>query len=220
MKNEVFTAIGRTYRMKKLDVREFAKVKGNKVSYTIERYSAEGFGNVAVLSSSGFVNMFKLETAFVTPFNRDLPMMIINCPAIMGTNELDIELYDTFIDKSLLESEYLEKMSRFKAKSELKDNALKTYTTDDKLLPQSVSKIAILKKNGIDELLRGYMSAYGEMARNAPELEDPDKKLAVSDELVLRFLEEGNPIVDILTKTTDADTARIILTKFLFGVRV
>ena len=220
MRTHVFQTLGKTFQIKKLDLRDNAKTKGNKVNFELERYKALGLGNIAYVRATGFFGLFRMETIVITPFERDVPMLIVDKAMIMGIDELVIELYDTVLDKRLLESEYIKKMdSHRSAASNLKDNQLAEKDYDVMKLSPSLSKIGIMKKAALDSLLRLYMNEYAQMASEAPEVEHIEEKAALQEAMMERFIEKGNPFVDVFKKTLDEDKVRLLFSRFIFGVR-
>jgi len=219
MRTQVFQLLGKTFQIKKLDLREYAKIRGNKVTFELERYRAQGLGNIAYVTATGFFGLFRMETLVITPLDRDVPMMIADKVMIMGTNELVIELYDTLIDKKLLDSEYIKKMDGHRAAaSDLKDNKLAEKEYDNLKLSPSVSKIGIMKKAALDSLFRSYMNEFAQMAKEAPEVGNSVEKTVLQEALMNQFIEKGNPFADVFKRTLDEDKVRLLFSRFIFGI--
>ncbi|NCB52896.1 MAG: hypothetical protein EOM54_13645 [Clostridia bacterium] len=220
MRIHVFQILGKTFQIKKLDLRDYAKIKGNKVTFELERYRAEGLGNIAYITASGFVGLFHMETLVITPLSRDVPMLIADKVTIMGINQLVIELYDTLVNKALLDSEHIRNMDRLSAEAVgLKDNKLAEREYDYLKLSPSVSKIGIMKKAALDVLFRTYMNEYGNLAKAAPKLENTSEKAALQEDMMERFIEKGNPFVDVFKRTLEESKVRLLFSRFIFGVR-
>ncbi len=93
--DKMIESLKSAFPLNELGVGEFAKIKVKGMNFTINRYYAEGLGNVSVMRAVGFFGLMKMDTLIINPTECDMPLFSYDRVLAMGNDTLILELYDT-----------------------------------------------------------------------------------------------------------------------------
>ena len=85
------------YRLKKLDIGEYAVIKRSGMCFHTHVFDAENAGRLFLMGMKAFRGLMKMETAVFTPTDLDGPIFSVDEVMTFGRSTLVLELYDTTI---------------------------------------------------------------------------------------------------------------------------
>lgn len=205
--------IADSYSLTPISVGEFAKLKVNGMTFTIQAYRADEIGHISVMRAKGFFGLMKMDTLMIVPDERDLPLYSYDRIQAMGNDTLIVELYDTLtqpLDLSLL--------GHIKAKfRHLEERDPGVHWYDNIKLPESISKKGKkAQKDDLEALAAEHFSAY--LHAPAKKVADVAKKKALSKEYVEGLLREGGPSTDVFKKALGEEKTAKLFKTVLFGI--
>ncbi len=231
---EMLEILNKKYPLREQSAGEYALLKIKGMNFTIQRYLAEGLGNVSVMRASGYWGLMKMDTLIINPTELDLPLFSYDRVMAVGKDTLIIELYDTLLGDSNLGG--LQKLKEdYKA---LPEHDLGTHWYDSIKLTESVAKKG--KKAQFDsfcKLALKYLEVYLTCA-GKPELQmqetERTKKVPTTEEsafvscdakakrekasvYVEGLLTNGGPSTDIFKKALGEEKTAYLFHKILFG---
>ena len=65
------------YTCKKVDIGVFDTVKAEGSTFHIEAYDAQGMGRVTLIEMTGFLKLWRAESFFITPLDKDAPVCFL-----------------------------------------------------------------------------------------------------------------------------------------------
>lgn len=213
MMNTLLNIIKEQFPLKELEVGEYQKMKAKGMTFIIQQFYAEGFGNVSVMSAKGFFGLMQMDTFIVNPIEKDLPLFSCDRIHAMGNDTLILELYDTILDKY-----ELGKVAAVKNKYvDLPDHSLGEHWYDSIKLKESASKKGKKEQTGkFDAFTLAYFSAYmdGASQLSGCDLEAKKEKASV---YVEGLLANGGPSTDVFKKKFGDKKTAELFRKILFG---
>ena len=215
MTDKLLNIIKEKYKVSPLDVKDFATLKANGMTFSISAYNAEGLGHLSVMRAKGFFGLMKMDTLMIVPKEKDLPLYSYDRIYAMGNDTLIVELYDT-----LTEALDLSQLDKVKSGfSHLPERDAGVHWYDSIKLKESISKKG--KKANSPELdtlaiehLRAYMSA------NASDVSDKNKKKELSARYVDGLLSQGGPSTDVFKKALGDEKTEKLFKTVLFGTEL
>jgi hypothetical protein len=215
MTDKLLAFIGEKYPLHSLDVGEFATLKANGMTFTVEAYHAQGLGHVSVMRAKGFFGLMRMDTLMIVPQDKDLPLYSYDRIYAMGNDTLIVELYDTMtaaLDLSALN----EVKARY---AHLAERDPGEHWYDSIKLAESISKKGKKADTpAFDAFTTEHFHAY--LNASAADVLDAMKKQELSARYVNGLLSQGGPSTDVFKKALGEDkTARLFKT-VLFGVEI
>jgi hypothetical protein len=215
MTDKLLTFIGEKYPLHSLDVGEFATLKANGMTFTVEAYHAQGLGHVSVMRAKGFFGLMKMDTLMIVPQGKDLPLYSYDRIYAMGNDTLIVELYDTMTGELDLSA-----LNEVKARyAHLAERDPGEHWYDSIKLAESISKKG---KKADTPAFDAFTTEHFQAYLNVPAADvlDETKKQELSARYVNGLLSQGGPSTDVFKKALGEDkTARLFKT-VLFGVEI
>lgn len=210
----ILEILGKKYTLREQSAGEFALLKVKGMQFSIQRFLAEGLGNVSVMQAKGFCGLMKMDTVMINPIAVDLPLLSYDRILAMGNDTLIIELYDT------LSGEYdhsgLQMVKNTYA--DLPEHDLGTHWYDNIKLEESVSKKGKkMHTAAFNSMSEAYFAAYLKSASKAVTSEMTELKKQKSSEYVEGLLKNGGPSTDIFKKELGEEKTAYLFRKILFG---
>ena len=212
MTARLLSALAARYPLTPIDTGEFAKLKANGMTFTVEAYAAEGLGHVSVMRASGFFGLMKMDSLIINPTALDLPLYSYDRIYAAGNDTLIVELYDTQISPFKGEA-----LSAVKAEfSHLAERDPGEHWYDDIKLPESISKKGKKKETpALDALTEAHFAAY--LAAPASPVSEKECKTARAAFYVNGLLANGGPSTDVFKKALGDEKTAALFRKILFG---
>lgn len=208
--------IQKRYRCKKVDIGVFAKVKAEGSTFCIEAYDVENMGRVALVEMTGFLKLWKAQSFFITPLDKDAPIFYYHRHGRKGNDVLKIEIINTWLKRTEL-SELDAVQEKHAEVAEVED---KEEWYEDLKLPQTTLK-RVKKEEAaqLDRVEEDYFYAYMKEVEKAKECVRTDKKQKVL-KLVKGLSEQsGMAIVQFFLAYYDHNVTAKLCTDVLFGTR-
>ncbi len=212
MTARLLSALAARYPLTPIDTGEFAKLKANGMTFTVEAYAAEGLGHVSVMRASGFFGLMKMDTLIINPTEIDLPLYSYDRILAMGNDTLIVELYDTLIG-DYSESGMLSVKEKFASLPE-RDPGEHWY--DSIKLTSSISKKGKKITTELDEMTLEHFEAY--LASVAAPVTDGESKKDMAAVYVNGLLEKGGPSTDVFKKELGVEKTTKLFREILFGI--
>lgn len=206
--------LGEKYPLTSVDVGEFAHLKANGMTFTVQAFHADGLGHVSVMRAKGFFGLMKMDTLIINPTEADLPLYSYDRIFAMGNDTLIVELYDTLLgayDASALAA----------AKAEHTDLAERDpgeHWYDSIKLGESISKKGKKTQTPrLDQLTQAHFDAY--LNSHAVPVADRAAKQAKASYYVNGLLSRGGPSTDVFKKSLGEETTAKLFETVLFGTK-
>lgn len=206
--------LGEKYSLTSVDVGEFAHLKANGMTFTVQAFHADGLGHVSVMRAKGFFGLMKMDTLIINPTEVDLPLYSYDRIFAMGNDTLIVELYDTLLgayDASALAA----------AKAEHTDLAERDpgeHWYDSIKLGESISKKGKKTQTPrLDQLTQAHFDAY--LNSHAVPVADRAAKQAKASYYVSGLLARGGPSTDVFKKSLGEETTAKLFETVLFGTK-
>jgi len=204
------------YKCKKVDIGVFDTVKAEGCTFHTESYNAEGMGRVTLIEMTGFLKLWRAQSFFVTPLDKDAPIFYYHRHGRKGNDVLKIEIINTFLKRVALE-ELDAVQEKHAGVTEVED---KEEWYDDMKLPQSTVK-RVKKEEGalLDAVVEDYFAAYMKEVEKSKDCERSQKKQKV-EKLVKGLAEQsGMAITQFFLSYYDHNVTAKLCTDVLFGTR-
>ena len=104
MVRKMLETVQNVYECKKVDIGVFDTVKAEGSTFHIESYDAKNMGRVTLVEMTGFLKLWKAQSFFITPLDKDAPVFYYHRHLRKGNDVLKIEIVNTFLKKVPLES--------------------------------------------------------------------------------------------------------------------
>ena len=91
------------YKCQKVDIGVFAKVKAEGCTFCAEAYDVENIGRVALVEMTGFLKLWRAQSFFITPLDKDAPVFYYHRHGRKGNDVLKIEIINTWLKRTVLE---------------------------------------------------------------------------------------------------------------------
>lgn len=216
MIRKMLEEIQKVYRCEKVNIGVFDTVKAEGSKFHIEAYDAKDLGRVTIVEMTGFLKLWKAQSMFVTPLDKDAPIFYCHRHGRKGNDVLKIEIINTWLKRSTLEE-----LDAVKEKySNVPDAEDKEEWYEDLKLPQTVLK-RVKKEEAaqLDEFAEEYFKAYMREVEKSKECERSQKVQKV--EKLAKGLSEnsGMAIVQFFLAYYDHNVAAKLCKDVLFGTR-
>ena len=216
MVRKLLDVVQNEYKCKKVDIGVFDTVKAEGSTFHTESYNAEGLGRVTLIEMTGFLKLWRAQSFFVTPLDKDAPIFYYHRHGRKGNDVLKIEIINTFLKRVPLE-ELDAVQEKYAEVTEVED---KEEWYDEMKLPQSTVK-RVKKEEGalLDAVTEDYFTAYMKEVAKSKECERSQKKQKV-EKLVKGLAEQsGMAITQFFLSYYDHNVTAKLCTDVLFGIR-
>ena len=216
MVRKLLDVVQNEYKCKKVDIGVFDTVKAEGSTFHTESYNAEGLGRVTLIEMTGFLKLWRAQSFFVTPLDKDAPIFYYHRHGRKGNDVLKIEIINTFLKRVALE-ELDAVQEKHAGVTEVED---KEEWYDDMKLPQSTVK-RVKKEEGalLDAVVEDYFAAYMKEVAKSKDCERSQKKQKV-EKLVKGLAEQsGMAITQFFLSYYDHNVTAKLCTDVLFGIR-
>ena len=214
MTDHLLSCLRAKYSLREIDAGEFACLKANGMTFTVQAFHAEGLGHVSVMRAKGFFGLMKMDTLIINPTGIDLPLYSYDRIFAMGNDTLIVELYDT-----LLGAYDTDALARVKnGYTDLPERDLGEHWYDSIKLPESISKKG---KNShtprLDQLTKEHFAAY--LSSDAASVSDQETKRQKASVYVEGLLKNGGPSTDVFKKALGEEKTAALFREILFGTK-
>jgi hypothetical protein len=212
MLDKLLLEIKNKFRLSPLDASDFAALKVSGMKFAVGAYEAAGLGHVSTMAAKGFFGLMRMDTLIIVPKDIDLPLLSYDRIKAFGNETLIIELYDTCLKKSNLES-----LKRLKdINSSFAKYETGSHWYDSIKLPESIGFKGKKKDADVfDALCLDYVKAY--LALEADQVTDKKAKDAKSAVYVDGLLSNGGPSTDVFVKGIGKEKTTRLFKEILFG---
>ena len=208
--------VQKLYECKKVNIGVFDTVKAEGSTFHIEAFDAKDMGRVTLVEMTGFLKLWKAQSFFITPLDKDAPVFYYHRHLRKGNDVLKIELVNTFIKTVPMET-----LDAVKEKySHVPDADDAEEWHDELKLPQSILKRVKKDETAkLDEVAWDYLQTYLGVVENAKECEKSQKTQKV--EKLAKGLAEysGMAIVQFFLAYYDHNVALKLCKDVLFGIK-
>lgn len=216
MVRKMLEEVQKLYECKKVNIGVFDTVKAEGSTFHIEAFDAKDMGRVTLVEMTGFLKLWKAQSFFITPLDKDAPVFYYHRHLRKGNDVLKIELVNTFIKTVPMET-----LDAVKEKySHVPDADDAEEWHDELKLPQSILKRVKKDETAkLDEVAWDYLQTYLGVVENAKECEKSQKTQKV--EKLAKGLAEysGMAIVQFFLAYYDHNVALKLCKDVLFGIK-
>lgn len=212
MTARLLAALSARYPLAPIDVGEFATLKANGMTFSVEAYTAAGLGHVSVMRASGFFGLMKMDTLIINPIALDLPLYSYDRICAAGNDTLIVELYDTTLAPFAGEGLAVAKADF----AQLTERDPGEHWYDHIKLPESISKKGKKKDTpALDALTEAHFAAY--LSAPADKVSEPERKSERAAFYVNGLLKNGGPSTDVFKKALGEEKTAALFRRVLFG---
>lgn len=209
--NKIITSVLNEFKYKKIELKEFSKVKVGPISFEIECFDVDNIGRVSYLNGKGLLGLMKMETLMITPLFNDSPLFSYDEVKVLKNDTFIIEMYNTCKDKK----EYNDLLKIKEKYNYFKKHELEKRWYDNLRCKESLS-FKEKGKNKFAELLKEYLSSFLNDIKN-DNLIDVDTKKDLHNQYVDKLINEGGPSTDVFIKHIGKEKTAVLFKKYLFG---
>ncbi|MBQ7938902.1 MAG: hypothetical protein IJ281_00800 [Clostridia bacterium] len=214
MTDKILSRLQQKYPLTAIDAGEFAQLKANGMTFTVQAFHAEGLGHVSVMRAKGFFGLMRMDTLIINPVEIDLPLYSYDRIFAMGNDTLIVELYDTLV--GAYDADALARVKNGYA--DLPERDPGTHWYDSIKLPESISKKG--KKSHtprLDQLTKEHFAAY--LSSDAAPVSDQETKRQKASVYVEGLLKNGGPSTDVFKKALGEEKTEALFREILFGTK-
>ena len=216
MVRKMLEDVQKMYKCKKVDIGVFDTVKAEGSTFHIEAYDAEGMGRVTLVEMTGFLKLWKAQSFFVTPLDKDAPVFYYHRHGRKGNDVLKIEIINTWLKRA-----ELEELNAVKEKHvDLPEIEDKEEWYEELKLPQTTLRRVIKEEAArLDVFAEDYFAAYMREVEKSKDCERSQKKQKV-EKLIKGLSEEsGMAITQFFLSYYDHNVTAKLCTDVLFGTK-
>ena len=215
MIRKLLAEIQETYKCQKVDIGVFDTVKAEGSTFHIEAYDAKDMGRVAIVEMTGFLKLWKAQSLFITPLDKDAPVFYYHRHLRKGKDVLKIEIVNTF-----LKTVDVPELNAVKEKhSNVPDAEDKEEWYEElKMSPTILKRVKKEESAILDAVAEDYFHAYMKEVENAKSCERSQKNQKVAK--LTKGLAEysGMAIVQFFLAYYDHNVAAKLCKDVLFGI--
>ena len=213
MKEIILYKISRLYQLEKKEMGALAHIHKGVYDFSCETYEIKGVGNLFFINMKAMMGLMKMETAIITPLQKDLSFCNYDVVKAMGNETYIFEMYDSSLKKTDLSAfepikEKYSHLPEYRTESRWYD-ALKL----DSCIGKKGKKITAEAEKMIEECVDQYLSLLQEASDCDPEA----KKAAVAG-YVDRLISEGGVAVDSMKKIIGEEKTATLVRQFMYGL--
>lgn len=210
----LFTHISNNLKLTELDTKGFGSIKINGMKYATNSYYAKGVGHVSRMVVSGMLELMKMETIVINPFEVDAPLFSYDRIEMLSKITLIEELYNTTIKNDFCDKDFNELLKNYAC---LADRESKPQWYDDIRYKASLSKTGKkADKDKMDELEAKYLELYLETLKTS-KVCDKETKMAKAKSYSDGLLNNGDPATDLFLKSYGKEKTTEFFRNVVFG---
>ena len=215
MIRKMLEEIQNTYKCEKVDIGVFDTVKAEGSTFHIESYDAKDMGRVTLVEMTGLFKLWKAQSFFITPLDKDAPVFYYHRHLRKGNDVLKIEIVNTFLKTvELPELNAVKEQHAGVPDAEDKEE----WYEDLKLSPTILKRVGKKQSELLDTVTEDYFHAYMKEVENAKVCERAQKRQKV-EKLVKGLAEySGMAIVQFYLAYYDHKVATKLCKDVLFGI--
>lgn len=213
MNEIILKTISARYTAAARDMGDLKEIRGGLFRFSCESYSLDGIGNLFFIRMRAMAGLIKMETAVLTPVERDLSFCNFDVVHAAGTHTMIFEMYRTCMEERDL-SAFAPIRETYR---QLPDYESAPRWYDEFRLPPSIGK----RGRGIapegERMLLDCLRQYLDVLDAAPEC-DAEAKRAQNRIYVDRLLREGGMAVDNMKKIIGVEKTERLVRTFMYDV--
>lgn len=205
------------YVVRPVDIGKDSRLDKGLMHYTVRTYDIEELGHFCLLNMKGMFGLMKMETAVLSVFEKDVPLVNYDIIQVAGKKTQMVEFYDTFLsrDDSQLQKEC---MSIKKKDAGLEDYISGEHWYDSLLLKYSYAKKTAKGNRQADESCIKYMDAIIRELGRANPCDRNEKKAAVR-RFAQGLLDNGGPAVNTMRKQFGDEMTEKLVLSYMYGLK-
>ena len=209
--------LGRSYEIRKEDPGSDGLLKKKGMVFRTRAYEIVGLGHFCDIRMNAMLGMMKMETAVLSSFKKDIPLMNIDRVRVPGKETQLAELYD--VQLTPYPEIYLKAFDLIKEKdSEIPDYVSASAHWYDKILYScSYSKSGRHISDRVSVTVKAYLDTFISQAISAPDCDEVLKKRKICEFAETLFL-QGGPAVNQVRDLFGEDTAKRLILHHMYGV--
>ena len=216
--NMVRELLAQRYPLQKEDLGTDARLSKKGMVFETEAYEIPNLGHLCILRMRAMLGLMKMETAVLAVTEKDVPLLNLDWVRAFGKETQIVELYDTQLAPYPAEA-----LAAFDALRR-RDDDLPGMTSsghwyDAILYPCSYHKAGKGLSERLAAAARDYTETFLRQLAEAPAC-DAAKKQARVRAFAERLFAEGGPAVDQVSKLFGRETAKRLILRSMYGVRL
>ncbi len=210
-------SLSEIYGVKKNDIGKDARMAKKGLTFETSSYEVAGLGHFCVVRMSAMLGLMRMETAILSPFDKDVPLLNIDWVHTPIKETQLAELYD--VQLSPYPKEHLAGFERIKENdSDLPDYASgSAHWYDSILYPCSYSKTGKHIQTRAFRAVKAYIETFISQIEFVPNCDEVLKKKKIHEFAETLFL-QGGPAVNQVKKLFGEETAKRLILNHMYGV--
>ena len=213
MKDYIIRELSNTYQLLPVNMGKLAEIKKGFTNFHCETYQIKDVGNLFFIEMKAMFGLMKMNTAVITPVQKDLSFCNFDAVHAMGNDTFIFEMYRTCIEETDL--------SAFKAvREKYRDSAdyqAQPRWYDSWRLSAYLAKKGKGKSEEQEQMMKDCLSFYLDYLSKAPEC-DPDAKKEKNRAYAERLLSEGGVAVDSMKKIIGEEKTSRLIREYMYAV--
>ena len=211
MMRRAFNNTKEAYKLKKVDVGEFAMIRSKGMTFKTHVFDVKGAGRLFLMGMKAFGGLMKMETVTFTPTELDAPILSTDIVYAFGQSTLVLELYGTALGKP--DFSPLDEVKKSYESLPVYDPGIHAY--DSFRLPQSDYKKGRGIKKETALMAAEFIDTYFETLQKCQPA-DPEEKKKKNGEFTRCLFENGGMAVDQFKKMIGEEKTREFLMNYMF----
>ncbi|MBQ7992745.1 MAG: hypothetical protein IJ252_06935 [Solobacterium sp.] len=213
MKETILKKLTKEYVIDSRDMGKLRTIRKGLFHFECEAYTIRNTGNLFFIGMSAMFGLMKMETAVITPLEKDLSFCNLDTVKAAGKETYMFEMY-----RSALHEDDLSAFAGMKKKySSLPDYEFKPRWYDSLRLDSSIAKSGKKISASAEIMMNDCLDTYLALLRDAPVCDREEKKKAVG-EYVDRLIHEGGEAVDSMNKIIGPELTAKLIREFMYGL--
>ena len=210
-------ALSGVYQVRQLDVGPDARLAKKGMTFQTEAYEVADLGHLCILRMKAAFGLMKMETAVLSVFEKDVPLLNLDWVGAFGRETQIAELYDVQLqpwpERARAEFQTIKDRD-----ADLPDPASKgAHWYDGILYPCSYHKAGKGFSDRLNRAAGEYISVFVRQLAEAPAC-DPAAKREKVRQYAETLFAQGGPAVDQVTNLFGPETARRLIVRHMYGV--
>ena len=213
MKDTIIKKLNERYTLEKRNMGDLANIHKGMFNFDSEAYEIKGIGNLFFMDMKAMLGLMKMETAVITPLEKDLSFCNFDIVKAMGNYTGMFEMYRTSIKETDLSA--FEEIRK-------KYNDLPDYQTESRWYDEFKLSSCITKKGKkidakTEVMLEECLNLYLDLLAKAPDC-DPQEKKEKTAVYVNRLINEGGAAVDSMNKLIGNELTAKLIREFMYHI--
>ena len=213
MKDYMIREISKDYQLIPVDMGELADIKKGLTSFHCETYQIKDIGNLFFIEMKAMFGLMKMDTAVITPVQKDLSFCNFDAVHAMGNDTFIFEMYRTCIEETDL-SAFDTVKDKYRRCA---DYQAQPRWYDSWRLSAYLAKKEKGKPEVQQQMMKDCLSFYMDLLSKAPDC-DADAKTEKNRAYAEKLLSEGGVAVDSMKKIIGEEKTSCLIRKFMYAV--